>query len=136
MPEFQIITQLRYKMRIIIHRMRRFGVGIVIFNKESIDEDFGRAPQGRGAPLWLLSLLNTIILCLHIWILCIITSISRLFGMILQIMEIIPYLSYLSLFRWLMKFTNFAATGATFRRIFSDLRLESCFSPHWETELL
>ena len=33
------------------------------FNKESIGAAFGRAPQGRGAPLWMLSLLNLMILC-------------------------------------------------------------------------
>ena len=34
--------------------------GIMRFSKESIGAAFGRAPQGRGAPLWLLSLLNLI----------------------------------------------------------------------------
>ena len=69
------------------------------FNKESIGAASGRAPQGCGAPLWLLSLLNMIILCLHIWILCIIISISRLIGMIFQIMKIIQYLPLLRPFQ-------------------------------------
>ena len=52
-------------MQIIIHRMHRFGVRISIFNKESIGAAFGRAPQGRGAPLWMLSLFNVVVLCLR-----------------------------------------------------------------------
>ena len=38
---------------------------IIIFNKESIGAAFGRAPQGRGAPLWMLSLFNVVVLCLR-----------------------------------------------------------------------
>ena len=85
----------RCNIDIILHSIYIFRHRIIIFNKESKGAAFGRAPQGRGAPLWLLSLLNMIILCLHIWILCIIISILRLFGMIFQIMKIITYLSLL-----------------------------------------
>ena len=94
----EIIRQL-CKMGLVIHRIHIFRHRRIIFNKESKGAAFGRAPQGRGAPLWLLSLLNMIILCLHMWILCIIISISRLFGMLLQIMERIPYLSPLEPFQ-------------------------------------
>ena len=38
---------------------------IIRFNKESIGAAFGRAPQGRGAPLWMLSLFNVVVLCLR-----------------------------------------------------------------------
>ena len=39
------------------------GHRIIRFNNESIGAAFGRAPHGRGAPLWMLSLLNLMILC-------------------------------------------------------------------------
>ena len=39
------------------------------FDKESIGAAFGRAPQGRGAPLWLLSLSNVVVLWLRTCIL-------------------------------------------------------------------
>ena len=38
-------------------------------DKESIGVAFGRAPQGRGAPLWLLSLSNVVVLWLRTCIL-------------------------------------------------------------------
>ena len=51
-------------------------------DKETIGAAFGRAPQGRGAPLWMLSLLNVIILCLNIWIQRIMTPILYSYCMI------------------------------------------------------
>ena len=100
-------------MDIIIHRIHICRHRIIIFNKESKGAAFGRAPQGRGAPLWLLSLLNMMILCLHIWILCIIISILHLFGMIFQIMRIIPYLFPLEPFQTLVKFTTARASQSS-----------------------
>ena len=55
----------RHKMRIIIRRMHISRHRIIRFNKESIGAAFGRAPQGRGAPLWMLSLFNVVVLCLR-----------------------------------------------------------------------
>ena len=62
-------------MCVIIRWIQIFRHRIITFNKESIGAAFGRAPQGRGAPLWMLSLLNVIILCLNIWIQRIMTPI-------------------------------------------------------------
>ena len=45
----------RHKMHIILHRMHIARHRIIIFDKESIGVAFGRAPQGRGASLWMLS---------------------------------------------------------------------------------
>ena len=72
-------------MPIIIRRMHISRHRIIRFNKESIGAAFGRAPQGRGAPLWMLSLLNLIILCLEMCILHIIIRISCLFGNIYEL---------------------------------------------------
>ena len=85
-----IVTKNRRKMRRSIHGMHMFRLRISIFNKESIGAAFGRAPQGRGAPLWMLSLLNLIILCLEMCILHIIMRILCLFGNISRIISIIP----------------------------------------------
>ena len=52
-------------MDIIIHRIHICRHRIIIFNKESKGAAFGRAPQGRGAPLWMLSLFNVVVLCLR-----------------------------------------------------------------------
>ena len=40
-------------MRIIVRREHVLSHGMATFDKESIGAAFGRAPQGRGAPLWL-----------------------------------------------------------------------------------
>ena len=55
----------RCNIDIILHRTYIFRHRTIIFNKESKGAAFGRAPQGRGAPLCMLSLLNMIILCLN-----------------------------------------------------------------------
>ena len=55
-------------MGVIIRWIQIFRHRRITFNKESKGAAFGRAPQGRGAPLWMLSLLNVIIICLSIWI--------------------------------------------------------------------
>ena len=81
--------------------MRISGHRIIRFNKESIGAASGRAPQGRGAPLWLLSLLNLIILCPDIRILC-------LFGQIQQIFYEIPINPLKAISR------NLAPSGAGF----------------------
>ena len=49
-------------MGVIIRWIQIFRHRIITFNKESKGAAFGRAPQGRGAPLWMLSLLNLTIL--------------------------------------------------------------------------
>ena len=92
-------------MDIIIHRIHICRHRIIIFNKESNHRGAPRPCGARPKAAPLLSLLNMMILCLHIWILCIIISISHLFGMIFQIMMIIPYLSPLEPFQTLVKFT-------------------------------
>ena len=61
-------------------------------SKENKGAAFGRAPQGRGAPLWMLSLLNLIILSLNTPVLCLSIRILWLFGSILQIIALIHYL--------------------------------------------
>ena len=50
-----------HKMRIIVRRMHLLSHRITTFDKESKGAAFGRAPQGRGAPLWLFSLLNVVV---------------------------------------------------------------------------
>ncbi len=62
-------------MRIIARRMHILRHRITIFSKESKGAASGRAPQGRGAPLWLLSLLDIVILCLRM---CILRAIMRI----------------------------------------------------------
>ena len=58
---------------------------IIRFNNESIGAAFGHAPQGRGAPLWMLSWSSLRILGLKGCIPC-------LFGLILWLIPILPYL--------------------------------------------
>ena len=60
----QKISPNKHKMRIIGHGMPASRPSIPIIDKESIGAAFGRAPQGRGAPLWMLSLSSLRILCL------------------------------------------------------------------------
>ena len=52
----QKIDPNRHKMRIISHGMRVIRPSMPVIDRESIGAAFGRAPQGRGAPLWMLSL--------------------------------------------------------------------------------
>ena len=52
---------------------------ISIFSKENIGAAFGRAPLGRFAPQWLLSLLNMLILSTNACILCMIACILCVF---------------------------------------------------------
>ena len=52
----QGISPNRHKMHIISRGMHVLGPRILVLDKESIGAAFGRAPQGRGAPLWMLSL--------------------------------------------------------------------------------
>ena len=66
-------------MHAIIHKMHAFVDRINIFSKESIGAAFGRAPQGRGAPLWLFSLLTIVILCINMCILCVVRRILYVF---------------------------------------------------------
>ena len=61
-------------------------------NKESIGAAFGRAPQGRGAPLWMHSLFNVVVLCLRMRILRAIMRIVCMFGVIVWIISVIPYI--------------------------------------------
>ena len=100
------ITPSVHKMRIIVRRMHVLSHRTTTFDKESNHRGAPRPCGARPKAAPLLSLLNMMILCLHIWILCIIISISHLFGMIFQIMRIIPYLSPLEPFQTLVKFTS------------------------------
>ena len=59
------ITPSVHKTRIIVRRMHVLSHRTTTFDKESIGAAFGRAPQGRGAPLWMLSLFNVVVLCLR-----------------------------------------------------------------------
>ena len=81
-----------------------------------------RGARPKAAPL--LSLLNMMIMCLHIWILCMIISISHLFGMIFQIMRIIPYLSPLEPFQTLVKFTRHSRSAREYAK---NMRLHSYY---------
>ena len=54
-----------HKTRMIARRVCILRHRTTTLNKESIGAAFGRAPQGRGAPLWMLSLVNVVVLCLR-----------------------------------------------------------------------
>ena len=71
--------------------MHRFGFRISISSKESISAAFGRAPQGRGAPLWRLSLLDMLILTPNLCILYMIIHILYLIWIIPWIIRKISY---------------------------------------------
>ena len=101
------ISPNRHKMRIIRHGMPAFRPGVLIIDKESTGAAFGRAPQGRGAPLWMLSLSSTSILALSTCIPRLIMCILCLFGLIPWIAMMIPSLSLLGTFPQLVKFGRF-----------------------------
>ena len=63
---------------------------ILRLDKESIGAAFGRAPQGRGAPLWMLSLSIMGMPGLDAGIPCPIMRILCLFGLISWIIMAIP----------------------------------------------
>ena len=79
-----------HRMRIIPCRMHILRHRIATFDKESKGAAFGRAPQGRFAPLWLLSLSNVAILWLRMCILRGILCILCMSGMVLWIICIFP----------------------------------------------
>ena len=56
------ITPSVHQMRAVVRRMHVFSYRTTTFDKESRGAAVGRAPQGRGAPLWLLSLSNVVVL--------------------------------------------------------------------------
>ena len=80
----------KHKMLRIPRRMHILSQRIAKFDRESKGAAFGRAPQGRGAPLWLLSLSNVAILWLRTCILRGILCILCMSGMVLWITCIFP----------------------------------------------
>ena len=54
-----------HRMHIIRHGMHLLRPRILRLDTENIGAAFGRAPQGRGAPLWLVSLFFLVFL--YIW---------------------------------------------------------------------
>ena len=86
----QKIDPNRHNMRIISHGMRVIIPSMPVIDRESIGAAFGRAPQGRGAPLWMLSLSIMGMLGLDAGIPCPIMRILCLFGLIFWIIMAIP----------------------------------------------
>ena len=101
-----------------IHRIHIFRHRIIIFNKESMHRGALRPCRARPKAASLLSLLNIIILCLHIWIKYIIISMLQLFGMIFQIINIIPYLSLLMPFEGAHEIDHMERVWNEFGRIY------------------
>ena len=88
--------------RIITCRMRILRHRTTTLNKESIGAAFGCDPQGPGAPPWMLSLFNVVVLCLRMRILRAIVRVVCAFGMILWMISMIAYIHYF--LRWDMCF--------------------------------
>ena len=78
-----------HRMRIIPCRLHILRHRIATFDQASKGAACGRAPQGRGAPLWLLSWSNVAILCLGMCILHVIMCILCMSGIVLWIIRII-----------------------------------------------